>query len=180
MRLPKKPSDLKRNGELNQSQLATPVTVIAAAAMPSRHGTALVCVQNRSPLYGASSAAGAVSAVTASGLAYVATHDPHLAGSYPACTLYSLTGLYCPACGGTRAGYDLLHGDLAGSFARNPAVPLLVLGAVAWLVYRVVARRHPDRSPRPMQTWLPVVVGLATLVFGVLRNVPGWDWLSPA
>jgi hypothetical protein len=31
-----------------------------------------------------------------------------------------------------------------------------------------------------MPTWLPVALGVATLVFGVLRNIPGWDWLSPA
>jgi hypothetical protein len=125
-------------------------------------------------------AGGAVGAVAASGLAYVATHDPHVAGSYPACTLYSLTGLYCPACGGTRAVYDLVHGDVAGSFARNPAVPLLLVAAVAWVVYRVVAQRRPEHRSRPMPGWLPVAVGIATVVFGVLRNIPGWDWLSPA
>ena len=47
--------------------------------------------------------AGSVAA--AGGLAYLGTHDPHVAGSYPQCVLYSLTGIYCPACGGTRAAY---------------------------------------------------------------------------
>lgn len=123
---------------------------------------------------------GAVGAAAASAVAYVATHDPHVAGNYPACTLLTLTGFYCPACGGTRAAYDLLHGDVAGAFARNPAVPLLVMAAVVWLAYRVVVHRRPGRRARPMPTWLPVALGVATLVFGVLRNIPGWDWLSPA
>ena len=26
--------------------------------------------------------------------------------------------------------------------------------------------------------WL--IIAIVALVFGVLRNVPGWDWLSPA
>ncbi|HET7761546.1 MAG TPA: DUF2752 domain-containing protein [Phycicoccus sp.] len=123
---------------------------------------------------------GAVGAAAASAVAYVATHDPHVAGNYPACTLLTLTGFYCPACGGTRAVYDLLHGDVAGSFARNPAVPVLVMAAVVWLAFRVVVHRRPGRRQRPMPTWLPVALGVATLVFGVLRNIPGWDWLSPA
>ena len=85
-------------------------------------------------------AAGTVAAV--GGLAYLGTHDPHVTGSYPQCVLYSLTGIYCPACGGTRAAYDLMHGDVAGAFARNPAVPML-------LVAVLVLGRLPRHLPTP-------------------------------
>ena len=122
--------------------------------------------------------AGAVAA--AGGLAYLGTHDPHLAGSYPACILYSLTGIYCPACGGTRAAYDLMHGDVAGAFARNPAVPLLLIAVLVWLGYRVTSRRRHRTKAPAVPSWVPVAIAVATLVFGVLRNIPGWDWLSPA
>jgi hypothetical protein len=64
-------------------------------------------------------------AAGAGGLAWLATHDPNTPGHYPACFLLSTTGYYCPACGGTRATYDLLHGDVAGAFARHPVVPVL-------------------------------------------------------
>ena len=84
--------------------------------------------------------AGSVAA--AGGLAYLGTHDPHVAGSYPQCVLYSLTGLYCPACGGTRAAYDLMHADVGGAFARNPAVPLLLVAVLVWVGYRVTYRRR--------------------------------------
>jgi hypothetical protein len=123
-------------------------------------------------------AAGAVAAAGA--LAYLGTHDPHVAGSYPACVLYSATGLYCPACGGTRATYDLMHGDVAEAFARNPAVPLLVVAVVAWVVYRVAHRRRSGTAAPALPAWVPVAIAVSALVFGVLRNVPGWDWLSPA
>ncbi len=86
--------------------------------------------------------AGSVAA--AGGLAYLGTHDPHVAGSYPQCVLYSLTGLYCPACGGTRAAYDLMHADVAGAFARNPAVPLLLVAVLVW----VGLPRHLPPPPR--------------------------------
>ena len=118
--------------------------------------------------------------VAAGALAYVGTHDPHVAGAYPACVLYSLTGLYCPACGGTRATYDLLHGDLAGAFGRNPAVPLLLVAVIAWAGYRFGYRRRHGTAAPVAPAWAPLAIAMATLVFGVLRNVPGWDWLSPA
>ena len=120
------------------------------------------------------------SAAAACGAVYLATHDPHVAGSYPPCMLYTLTGLYCPACGGTRATYDLLHGDVAGAMARNPAVPVLLVGVLLFLTYRITYRRRHGTAAPAVPAWVPVGIAVATLVFGVLRNIPGWDWLSPA
>lgn len=125
-------------------------------------------------------AGGAVGAAVATGAtAYLVTHDPHVAGSYPRCVLLSVTGLWCPACGVTRAAYDLLHGDVAGAFARNPVVPLLAMLTIALVVRAVWRRRTAGRTRRPLPVWVPVGIGVAVLVFGVLRNVPGWTWLSP-
>ena len=120
------------------------------------------------------------SALPRCGLAYLGTHDPHVAGSYPQCVLYSLTGIYCPACGGTRAAYDLLHGDVAGAMARNPAVPMLLVAVLLLLAYRITYRRRHGTAAPAVPAWVPVGIAVAALVFGVLRNIPGWDWLSPA
>lgn len=38
------------------------------------------------------------------------------------CAFHSLTGLYCPGCGGTRAVTELLYGDLRMSFQYHPLV----------------------------------------------------------
>lgn len=35
------------------------------------------------------------------------------------CAFHSLTGLYCPGCGGTRAVRELLYGDLRMSFQHH-------------------------------------------------------------
>lgn len=43
-------------------------------------------------------------------------------GGLPPCILHSLTGLYCPGCGGTRAVSALLHGRLLRSFFFHPLV----------------------------------------------------------
>ena len=96
------------------------------------------------------------SAAAAGGLAYLGTHDPHVAGSYPACILYSLTGIYCPACGGTRAAYDLMHADVAGAFARNPAVPLLLVAVLVWVGYRVTYRRRHGTKAPAVPSWVPI------------------------
>ncbi|MCE1177774.1 MAG: DUF2752 domain-containing protein [Micrococcales bacterium] len=108
------------------------------------------------------------------------SHDPNDAGTYPSCPFLAITGYYCPGCGTTRAWYALTHGDLGTALARNP---LLVASAVWlgvwWLEWAWRAWTGRPRT-RMAPTW--VLWGLLVIVVGfwVLRNVPGWTWLSPA
>ena len=123
-------------------------------------------------------------AVTTAGLAAGATLfaiDPNQPGHYPTCPFLASTGWFCPGCGALRSLHDLLHGDLAGALARNPmtvvAVPYLLLAWVTWIL-RTTGRPAPRSTSLPTWTiWLLLVVVVA---FGVLRNLPGWGWLSPA
>jgi hypothetical protein len=110
---------------------------------------------------------------------YLYAHDPHEAGHYPTCILLRLTGLYCPGCGGTRAAYDLMHGDLAGSMRENALVlPLAVL--VVLLGVRAVRRWRRGNDDDPIvPTGLAIGVAVVMLTFGVLRNLPGMELCQP-
>lgn len=97
--------------------------------------------------------------------------DPSVTPVFPPCPFLTLTGWFCPGCGGLRAVHALGHGDLLGALDMNPlfalSVPLLVVLWAAWL-YRAVRRRRP---------WTPsvrLVSGLAggLVAFWVLRNIP--------
>ena len=111
---------------------------------------------------------------------YVAAVDPNAAGHYPTCPFLAITGWYCPGCGALRAVHALTHGDLATALARNPfAVVALGYLVVAWVLWLGrAARGQPARRLAP--PWVLYVVLAAVVAFGVLRNVPGWTWLSPA
>jgi hypothetical protein len=93
----------------------------------------------------------------------------------PLCPLHAMTGLWCPLCGSTRAGYALLHGQFGTALADNAlfVLALPVLGLL-WLRRRVDGDAGP-LAPRWL-AWTGVVVGLA---FGVLRNLPAGSWLAP-
>lgn len=58
------------------------------------------------------------------------------------CLFHSLTGLYCPGCGGTRAVRSLLRGDLRMSFQYHP----LVLYAVLVLFLEMILRAFKGRK----------------------------------
>ena len=91
---------------------------------------------------------------------------------YPRCTLFAVTGLQCPGCGGLRATHSLLHGQMRAAFQFNPLVfvllPLL-LGFLLGHSYQLVTGRpvsHPFRHP----AWIWTLLALC-LLFGVARNL---------
>jgi hypothetical protein len=79
-----------------------------------------------------------------------------------------------------RAVHALAHGDLITALARNPfAVVAFGYLLVTWVLWfeRTVTGRRPRWLAPP---WVLYGVLGAILMFWVLRNVPGWTWLSPA
>lgn len=121
--------------------------------------------------------------VTAAGLAaaaMLATVDPHEPGHYPTCPFLAVTGYYCPGCGSLRAANSLLHGHLLGALDRNPfAVLVLPLVLATWLMWglRLIGRTSWSPTLIPVR-WIWVLFSVI-VAFWVLRNVPGWNFLSP-
>lgn len=108
-------------------------------------------------------------------VAYVEAFNPTTGEPGPTggCAFKALTGMDCPGCGGTRAFWYLLHGNLPEA-ARNHvmavfAAPFLVYAYIAWSANRVFGTRLP------MLKIPPLAIGLfltAWMVFAVLRNLP--------
>ena len=121
----------------------------------------------------------AVAAVGLIGAGYVTAVDPNTAGHYPTCPFLAVTGWYCPGCGALRAMHALGHGDVMTALARYPfAVVAFGYIAVTWVMW--LRRSVTGRPPRWLApAWVLHGVLGAILAFWVLRNVPGWTWLSP-
>lgn len=100
----------------------------------------------------------------------------------PPCVLHDLFHVYCPGCGGTRALFDLLKGDILQSLYHNPAV---LLGAILIAYYElgaVITLVRRDGRHYGLKTW-PVYayglfVGLYTVVRDILLVVAGIDLLG--
>jgi hypothetical protein len=58
--------------------------------------------------------AGVIAALT--GAFVVGYFNPAMAGFFPVCPLYSVTGILCPGCGLTRGFHALFHGDVLPRF----------------------------------------------------------------
>jgi hypothetical protein len=98
---------------------------------------------------------------------------------YPVCQFHQLTGLNCPGCGATRSFYALLHGNFSAALRDNA---LFVLGLAAAAVRGGGFALNWLRGRRngvffPPRLLIPLVIVM--IVFGVLRNLPVFAFLSP-
>jgi hypothetical protein len=111
-----------------------------------------------------------VAATALAGLYFLNPNTTHV----PLCPLHSVTGVWCPFCGSTRAAYALLHEDFATAIRDNVlfvvAVPILLILAGRWL-----AGRPAPTVPRCV-SW----AGVALLIgFGIARNLPFGAGFAP-
>ena len=94
---------------------------------------------------------------------------PNLVGQ---CLLRSLTGFYCPGCGGTTAVRDILHGRPFKSFCDNPAVLytlyLLWLYTASFIVSKVSCGRFSAVKVRP---WHFYVLVALILISWIIKNI---------
>ncbi|MDD5138692.1 MAG: DUF2752 domain-containing protein [Verrucomicrobiales bacterium] len=124
--------------------------------------------------------AGVVLGATAIGVgATIFFFNPGTHAFYPVCIFHSLTGLNCPGCGMTRALHGLLHGNLMLALKDNALFVASLAAAAAWSVRIAVRkmRNQPVNLKIPAKfLWLLLVLAI---LFGVFRNLPGFEWLSP-
>ena len=83
----------------------------------------------------------------------------------PACPIHSLFGIYCPACGGTRAMRALLTGDFRNAIHDNAllcTVPFFV--AIGWFFQK----RYSNRNVQVIYT---LGLMILTLGFTIIRNM---------
>jgi len=109
------------------------------------------------------------------------TFNPNAVDSpFPPCAFHAVTGWYCVGCGITRCLHALAHFDLAGAWAMNPLV--VVMLGMAPLVGGWALGWRP-RALRPFIGLLQKPAFWLTLlpVYWVARNLPWapFAWLAP-
>jgi hypothetical protein len=118
----------------------------------------------------------AVLVALAGGFTVMRFINPENAALYPHCPLHAATGIECPACGSSRAAFDLAHFDLASAWAHNPlavlAVPFLLVFAFGGWVGAWDRMRFKFIPPAIRHNLIWIVAALL-LLFTVWRNIAG-------
>lgn len=94
------------------------------------------------------------------------------------CLFRTLTGYYCPGCGGTRACIAFLQGHFLRSLLYHPVVPYT---AVVYLIFMVshsielLSKGKLAIGLRYRDTYIKLA-GVIILLQWVLRNFLKWKW----
>jgi hypothetical protein len=105
------------------------------------------------------------------GILYLKVLMPHFKIGIP-CVFHELTGLYCPGCGITRTIVALLDFNLYQAFRYN----MLIFAIIPLYIGYVWMKYKGNGKYGNAIMWMMVVMAL---LFGVLRNVPMFNWLAP-
>jgi Protein of unknown function (DUF2752) len=92
---------------------------------------------------------------------------------YPICPFYALTHLLCPGCGGTRALYQLLHGNLSEALRLNALVTVAAPIALAWFAYWYYSVMRHRQTPRLRLRWSAIVCLFVVVGFFVVARNTG-------
>lgn len=117
------------------------------------------------------SAGAGVLALHAGAYAFFAGRNPYTQTIFPQCPILHYFGIQCPGCGGTRAMYSLLHGDIVTSITMNPLVVAGYLAVAISLAGVVIGRRGADRLSRALYWFAAAIAIGATLWSTVIRNL---------
>lgn len=112
-----------------------------------------------------------VAGAAAAGIAILFAFPPTQYGFYPRCPFYTYAHFLCPGCGGTRALYEMLHGNLAGAWHYNALLTMLVPLSFVWSVIVWFRGARSNQSPDfriPHAAW--IVVAVVAILFTVARN----------
>lgn len=86
----------------------------------------------------------------------------------PLCVFHKYTGYYCPGCGGTRAAFALVRGNLLKSIYLHPFVPYTVILGGWFMISQTIQRISRGKLPiglhfRMIYVW--IALGLVLFNF---------------
>lgn len=94
------------------------------------------------------------------------------------CLFYEITGYYCPGCGITRLLFSLLKLDFYQAFRYNPLIFILIIITGIYLLVKFILKKFMNISIE-IPNYVYYILLVIVIIFGILRNIPMFDFLSP-
>lgn len=96
---------------------------------------------------------------------------------YIDCPIKKITGLYCPGCGITRMLLSILQLDVYQAFRYNPLLFICLPFFVFFIIESIISKKEPLYNKIPTKIWVMIIIMF--IIYGILRNIPFFDFLAP-
>lgn len=94
---------------------------------------------------------------------------------YTICPMVLFTGVPCPACGLTRAGFRVLRFDFSGAFQIHPFIYPIILIAIVFSVERYILLKNKITISK----WCAIFVIIGMIIFYIWRMMKYFPDVSP-
>lgn len=95
------------------------------------------------------------------------------------CIFHELTGLYCPGCGMTRALASLANLEIYQAIRYNALIIFLVPAFLLYIVFKIKSYINNEKNKFNILNYLLWSALIITILYGILRNIPLFDFLKP-
>lgn len=96
---------------------------------------------------------------------------------YIDCPIKKITGLYCPGCGITRMLSSILSFNFYQAFRYNPLLFISLPIILFLLIESIITKKEPLYNKIPTKIWVTIII--IFIFYGILRNIPFFDFLAP-
>ena len=94
------------------------------------------------------------------------------------CLFYTIAGYYCPGCGITRLAFSCLKLDFYQAFRYNPLAFILIILFIIFKLLKIIIKKL-IKIDLEIPNYIYYILLIIILLYGILRNVPLFDFLAP-
>ena len=96
------------------------------------------------------------------------------------CLFHTVTGKYCPGCGITRMCLNLLRFKFKAAFRSNIAIFLMLpIGGIIAFRWTISYIMYGKKQFTKWEERIFIVMVVILVIFGILRNLNGFEGLRP-
>ncbi|MDD6756765.1 MAG: DUF2752 domain-containing protein [bacterium] len=96
---------------------------------------------------------------------------------YINCPIKEITGLYCPGCGITRMLQAILQLNFYQAFRYNPLLFISLPFFIFFTIEGIITKKDPLYNKIPNKILITIII--IFIIYGILRNLPLFDFLAP-
>lgn len=96
---------------------------------------------------------------------------------YINCPIKEITGLYCPGCGITRMLQAILQLNFYQAFRYNPLLFISLPFFIFFTIEGIITKKDPLYNKIPNKILITIIK--IFIIYGILRNLPLFDFLAP-